>query len=128
MSGMVPLTKSLWVAGGAALGANARYWLGAWVLSRFGSNFPWGTLLINVTGSLLIGLYLGLDERQGFPMSWRLFFAIGICGGYTTFSTFSWETLKLIQEGHLSNAFGYVLASSLLTVAACWAGFAITKL
>jgi CrcB protein len=128
MTAMVPLTKSLWVAGGAALGANARYWLGAWVLSRFGSNFPWGTLLINVTGSMLIGLYLGLDERQGFPMSWRLFFAIGICGGYTTFSTFSWETLRLIQDGNLSKAFGYVLASSLLTVAACWAGFTLTKL
>lgn len=124
---METVAKSLWVAGGAAVGANARFWLGAWVLNRYGSAFPWGTLVINVTGSLLIGLYLGLEQIHGFPLSWRLIFAVGFCGGYTTFSTFSWETLKLIQDGQWTPALGYTLASCLMTVAGCWVGLVAAK-
>jgi fluoride exporter len=124
---MGPLAKSLLIAAGAALGANARYWLGGWIASRIDQPFPWATLLINVTGSLLIGLFLGLSDRQGWPMHWRLLVAVGFAGGYTTFSAFSWETLALMERGRMLPAVAYVGASVLACVAACWVGVAIAR-
>ena len=119
--------RSLLVAGGAALGANARYWLGAWASNRFGPDFPWGTLIINATGSFLIGAYLCYDQARGGAQSARLFIAVGMCGGYTTFSTFSWETLKLLQSGNYAGAFANMAGSALLTVFACWLGFVAAR-
>ena len=85
---------------GAVLGANARYFLGSWISERFGSGFPLGTLVINVSGSFVIGLVLALiGERLVVADWWRPLVAIGFLGSYTTFSTFSYETLALAEAG-----------------------------
>ena len=85
---------------GAVIGANARFVIGEWVTQRLGSVFPFGTLLINVTGSFLLGIVLtALAERSGAPWWVRPALAIGFLGSYTTFSTFSYETLGLVQAG-----------------------------
>ncbi len=104
----------LLVALGGAIGAASRYLLGGWIQGRLGPDFPWGTFIVNVTGSLLIGVVLGLVDRGALSGVARLFLAVGILGGYTTFSTFSYETLKLIEQGNLGatllNALGQVAA------------------
>ena len=85
---------------GAVLGANARYFVGGWLSDRFGTGFPVGTLFINVTGSFMIGLFLTLiGDRLVIADWWRPLVAIGFLGSYTTFSTFSFETLALAQSG-----------------------------
>jgi CrcB protein len=85
---------------GAVLGANTRYFVGGWISDRFGTSFPLGTLVINVTGSFVIGLFLVLiGERLVVADWWRPLVAIGFLGSYTTFSTFSFETLALAQSG-----------------------------
>jgi CrcB protein len=85
---------------GGILGANARYLLGTWIAQRYGTSFPYGTLVINISGSFVIGLFLTLiAERFVVHPNWRLFFAVGFLGAYTTFSTFSYESVVLIQNG-----------------------------
>jgi CrcB protein len=84
---------------GAVLGANARFLLGGWIAERFGTTFPLGTLVINVTGSLLIGVVVTLSTERLVPGWFRPMLAIGFLGSYTTFSTFSYETLSLVQDG-----------------------------
>ena len=102
---------------GAVLGANARYLLGGWLGGLLGSSFPYATFVINVTGSLAIGLVLGLAADRVMPWWWRPGVAIGFLGSYTTFSTFSYETITLIQEGSylpaLANIGGSVFAGLL---------------
>jgi fluoride exporter len=99
---------------GGFLGANARYLLGGWIAERYGMSFPYGTMAINVSGSVVIGFFLALaSERFIIHPNWRLFFAIGFLGGYTTFSTFSFETFALLQQRAfllaLANALGSVV-------------------
>ncbi|MER3486729.1 MAG: fluoride efflux transporter CrcB, partial [Chloroflexota bacterium] len=97
---------------GGVLGANARYVLGTWAQSAWGTAFPWGTLLINVLGSLLIGVFLTLaTERLTIRPATRLFIATGILGAFTTFSTMSYELVHLLQAGALLRAGLYLLAS-----------------
>ncbi len=97
---------------GGVLGANARYVLGTWAQAAWGSEFPWGTLLINVLGSLLIGVFLTLaTERLTIRPATRLFVATGILGAFTTFSTMSYELVHLLQAGALIRAVLYLLAS-----------------
>ncbi len=87
---------------GSALGGNLRYWLGRWVeTQQWPGGLPWGTIWVNLTGSLLLGfLAVWLLERLGPEWrGWYLFLGTGLCGGYTTFSTFEWETLQLIRQG-----------------------------
>ncbi|WP_047864294.1 fluoride efflux transporter CrcB [Rubrobacter aplysinae] len=111
--------NTLLVAGGGAVGAALRYLIGGWVVSRLGPDFPWGTFIVNVSGCLLIGAVLGLVEHGALPGGARLFLAVGVLGGYTTFSTFGYETLRLLEGGELlaaaSNAFGQ-LALGLVAV------------
>lgn len=91
--------RFLLIALGAALGANARYLVGLWAEQRAGAGFPLGTLLVNVSGSLLIGLFLGLLERRlALPQEARFFFVVGFLGAYTTFSSFAWETVSFFRE------------------------------
>ena len=97
---------------GAVLGANARYLVGGWVVDRLGAGFPYGTLLINVTGSFLIGVVLTVVTERVLAPAWvRPTLAIGFLGSYTTFSTFSYETLALIGAGSLAAAAANVVAS-----------------
>ncbi len=107
---------------GAILGANARFALGGWVLDRLGGEFPYGTLLINVTGSFVIGLTYALIERHGAPDWVRPLVIVGFLGAYTTFSTFSLDALALAERGAWLAAAAYVLASVVASLAAVWAG------
>ena len=104
----------LLVAAGGAIGAAARYLVGLWLAARLGPDFPWGTFFVNVTGSFLIGVVLVLVEGGTLPAGARLFFAVGIMGGYTTFSSYSYETLALLTDGEIVKAFVYVFGQLLL--------------
>lgn len=115
----------LWVGLGGALGTMARYWLGGLVSNSFGT-FPMGTLLINVTGSFLIVFFGTLTDPSGrwlVSPTARLFFMTGVCGGYTTFSSFSLQTLALAREGEWLYAGLNVLLSVALCLIAAWLGY-----
>lgn len=91
--------RLFWVALGGALGALARYGLGAWIYNRMGTRFPYGTFVINISGCFLIGFALSiLDARAELPSAWRLAVPIGFIGAYTTFSTFEFETYRAAQN------------------------------
>jgi CrcB protein len=108
---------------GGFLGANTRYALGAWIADRVGTAFPWSTLLINVTGSLAIGLILtALTQKLAVDPAWRLLLVVGFLGGYTTFSSYTFEALALAAEGEWLRALAYGLASNGLGLAAAYAG------
>jgi fluoride exporter len=115
----------IWVAIGGALGTTGRYWLSGVVARGIGETFPWGTLLINVTGSLVIGFFAtltGPDGRVFVGSTARQFVMIGICGGYTTFSSFSLQTLNLINDGEWLYAGTNILLSVALCLIAVWGG------
>jgi CrcB protein len=115
----------LWVMLGGALGTGARFWLSGIVASRFGEFFPVGTLVVNVTGSFVIGFFAAFSDAQGpFLIAPRVrqFVMIGICGGYTTFSSFSLQTLDLGQEGDWLKAGMNALLSFGCCLAAVWLG------
>jgi CrcB protein len=119
----------LWVGVGGFVGANARYVLGLWIAARLGSSFPWGTLLINVTGSLLIGIILTvLTDRLVADPAWRLLLVVGFLGGYTTFSSFTMEALDLAQGGEWLLALAYVLGSNIVGLAAVVLGARLAHL
>jgi fluoride exporter len=114
----------LWVALGGALGAVARFGIGGWVTSWAYAGFPWGTFAVNVLGSAALGFF-----NRGFPPPLHLpearaFFAVGLCGGFTTFSTFDFETLALLQQGNYLTALAYWGASTATCVAGVTAGLA----
>jgi|ERR1035437_55109 CrcB protein len=114
-----------WVAIGGALGSVSRFWLNGLISARFGETFPWGTMLINVTGSFAIGFFAtltGTDGRWLVGPAFRTFFTIGVCGGYTTFSSFSLQTLNLAEEGEWLYAGLNILSSVALCLAAVWLG------
>ncbi len=109
------MAAMLWVGLGGFVGANARYLLSGWVASRFGATFPYGTYLINVTGSFILGFFLAFaEDRVWIAPSLRLLFAVGFVGAYTTFSTFEYESIRLLQERELLLA-GLYLIGSVLT-------------
>jgi CrcB protein len=119
-----------WVALGGALGSVGRYWISDLVLARFGEGFPWGTLIINITGSFLIGVIGAIASPEGRMDSQSRQFAsqflmYGICGGYTTFSSFSFATLKHLQERQWLYAGGNIVLSVVLCLVAVWLGWMI---
>ena len=119
---------TLWVALGGGLGASMRYLLGGWVVARLGGAFPFHTLLINVTGSLAIGAVLVLlTERLVADPAWRLLLVVGFLGGYTTFSSYTFEALSLVEEGNWVAALGYVLGSNGLGLLAAYAGMVLAR-
>jgi CrcB protein len=93
------LRRALIVMAGGALGAYARYAVGGWIAARYGPVFPWGTLVVNLTGSFVLGLFVGVRDGAHYVLSpaWTLLFAIGFLGAYTTFSTFAVETIHLMS-------------------------------
>jgi CrcB protein len=115
----------LWVALGGALGSVARFWCSGFAATHFGETFPWGTLIVNVAGSFVIGFFAavtGPDGRWLTPSSAREFVMIGVCGGYTTFSSFSLQTLNLVQDGQWFRAGANVVASAAFCLVAVWLG------
>jgi CrcB protein len=111
------------VALGSAVGGVARFLLSAWLEQRAVSSFPFATLLVNITGSVLLGfLATWTYETAGVPADVRALLTTGLCGGYTTFSTFSLETVALIEEGFLGRAAAYIALSVLLSVVGAYAG------
>jgi fluoride exporter len=117
------------VGAGALFGANLRFVVGNWALERFGLDFPYGTLIINVTGAFAIGIILSfLGERVGINPLWRLFFVTGFLGGYTTFSTYTWEFLSLLQSGNIVPAAAYVLGSNVIGFVGVWLGSLVARL
>jgi len=111
------------IAAGGAVGSLLRYWTSTTVYQVTGTGFPYGTLTVNVLGSLLIGvLYVVLVERSMFAPEWRAALLIGLLGAFTTFSTFSLETLNLIEQGALSKAALNVVVSVMFCLGATWLG------
>lgn len=117
-----------WIALGGALGSVGRFWCNGLVSERFGQTFPWGTLAVNVAGSFIIGFTGALATPEGRlnPQSRAFatqFFMLGVCGGYTTFSSFSLQTLNLLRDGEWLYAGGNVLLSVVLCMVAVWLGW-----
>ncbi|MEW6640192.1 MAG: fluoride efflux transporter CrcB [Pseudomonadota bacterium] len=116
------------VAAGGALGSVARYLVGVGSGRLLGSAFPWGTLFINVTGSFLIGAFIGLfATKWDLSQTARIFLTVGICGGYTTFSTFSLDAFVLIERGQGLASLAYMLASVVLSVGALVAAIHLVR-
>jgi len=119
LTGTVAITYS-WVAFGSAIGGCVRYALSGVVTHWIGTTFPWGTLIVNITGCFVIGIFNSMTGPDGpfrVPSNIRIFVMVGICGGYTTFSSFSLESLNLMQAGEWMPAVGYILASVIFCLA-----------
>ncbi|MSQ11965.1 MAG: fluoride efflux transporter CrcB [Dehalococcoidia bacterium] len=119
----------VFVAVGGLLGSVARYLISGWVQERVtNGGLPWGTLSVNATGCLLIGILGGLAESRGFfgPES-RAFLFIGVLGGFTTFSTFGYETFALLRDGQAVQALGNIALQLGVGLAAVWLGYAVVK-
>ena len=111
------------VLAGAGLGGLARYVAGTWIMAKYGGRFPLGTFLINVTGSFLIGVLMMLfTERLNPHPNWRLFLVVGVLGGYTTFSSFEYETFQAVRDGANWLAALYALASVGVGYLGVWLG------
>ncbi|MBC54008.1 MAG: fluoride efflux transporter CrcB [Gammaproteobacteria bacterium] len=123
------MTTWLAIAAGGAAGALARAGLMNLVASMLGSRLPWGTLLVNISGSLLIGLlYVLVSEKLLLSGEARALLVVGFLGAFTTFSTFSLDTVLLIQQGWLLQALAYMLTSVTICVLATWLGMALARL
>lgn len=118
----------LWIALGSALGGMARYFCSGIAARTIGETFPWGTLMVNVLGSFIIGFFAtisGPDGRVFVPTAARQFVMLGLCGGYTTFSSFSLQTLNLMNDGEWLRAGANIGGSVILCLLAVWAGHAL---
>jgi fluoride exporter len=123
------MTKYLMVGIGGFLGAIARFWLDGYVSDRLGSGFPYGTFIINCSGSFLIGVVVTvLAERTHWSANWRYLIPIGFIGAYTTFSTFEWETFRTIQQSEFLLAGLYVGLSVVVGFVSVWLGVVAGRL
>ena len=116
----------LWVAIGSALGGIARYWCSGFAARLIGEWFPWGTLIVNVVGSFIIGLFAALSAAEGpflIRPEVRIFVMVGLCGGFTTFSSFSLQTFTLWREGEWLWAGANCVLSFVLCLFAVWLGY-----
>ena len=112
---------------GSGVGGSARYLLGTFISNKAGTAFPWGTFAINVTGSLLIGIVMGYLLNTHASQNWRFLLVTGFLGGYTTFSSFSYETAGLMREGSYAYAAYYVLGSVILGLLCTLLGLALVS-
>src|SRR5262249_23116870 len=124
--GDILMLAYFWVAIGGALGSVGRYWFFGLVARGFGETFPWGTLCVNVRGSFFFGFFSNVTRSDGrwlvSPWFRQQFFMLGMCGGYTTFSSFSLQTLNLLEDGEWLYACANVLFSVLCCLVAVWLG------
>ncbi len=117
------MLKYLMVGIGGSLGSVLRFWLGSYIGSKMGTRFPYGTFIINVTGSFLVGLVFALlTVKTQWSPNWRYLIPIGFIGGYTTFSSFEYETLRSIQDGQIELGLLYVASSVVVGFVAVWGG------
>jgi CrcB protein len=123
------MDKFIVISIGAILGANARYWVGGWAAERYGAAFPYGTLIINLTGSFILGLFITLiTERFLVNPNWRLLIGIGFLGSYTTFSTYTYESVALLMGGQLWIGLINLFGGSMLGAAAAVLGILIGRI
>jgi CrcB protein len=117
------LLKYVMVGIGGGLGSVLRFWLGSYIGSKMGTRFPYGTFVINITGSFLIGLVFALlTVRTQWGPNWRYLIPIGFIGGYTTFSSFEFETFRVVQDGQIGLGLLYVALSVVVGFLAVWGG------
>jgi len=117
------LLKYVIVGIGGCIGSIARFWVGSYIGARMGTRFPYGTFVVNISGSFLIGFSVTLlTAKANLSPNWRYFIPVGLIGGYTTFSTFEFETLRSVQDGLFVNASLNVVLSVLLGFIAVWVG------
>jgi fluoride exporter len=122
------LVNYVWIALGAVVGASARYFLSILIARNFASAFPYSTLLINITGSLILGFFLVFStERALLDPRWRLLIAVGFCGSYTTFSSYAFESFALMEQGQWLLSGINIVASNALCLAAVLAGAALAR-
>ena len=118
----------LWISLGAIVGASSRYIVSRFVARAVTASFPYGTLLINITGSFILGLFLVWSTERALPdPRWRLLIAIGFCGSYTTFSSYAFESFSLFEQGHYLLFASNVLANNILCLAGVLAGAMIAR-
>lgn len=122
------MNRYLLISVGAILGANARYLVGIWAVQRFGPGFPYGTLLVNITGSFVLGFLLAaLEGRLPLPSDLRFLFGVGFLGAFTTFSSFAVESLLLVRDGSPGMALLNILGNNALGLAAALLGFLLAR-
>jgi fluoride exporter len=120
------LVALLWVGLGGFLGSIARYLLSGWAAARWGVIFPWSTFIINISGSFILGFFLAFaQERPWVHPQARLLFAIGFVGAYTTFSTYTYESIRLMMNGQFALAAAYIVGSVVFGLVAVFAGVAL---
>ena len=122
------MTQLAFIAAGGATGALMRYWLSNGIYALLGRGFPYGTLTVNITGSFLMGFcYVFMIERMNVGVEWRAALMIGLLGAFTTFSTFSIETLNLLESGEQFKAAMNILFNVTLCILGCWLGMVIGR-
>jgi CrcB protein len=121
------LERYLMVMIGAALGGMARYGIGTTVMQWYGGRFPLGTLVINVSGCFLIGMLMTIFTERVVHENWRLLLVVGVLGGYTTFSSFGWETYQSIREGSLLRGLANIMLSVVFGYLAVWIGALLAR-
>ena len=122
------MQKYFFIALGGALGSLTRFWVGSAVANRFGTRFPYGTFLVNMTACVIIGFSLTfLGRRTELNPAWRFLIPIGFVGAYSTFSTFEWETFSTLQTGAFLSAALYVVLSCFLGLVAAWCGVMVAR-
>jgi fluoride exporter len=118
----------LWIGIGGFVGANARYILGRFIGAHLGTSFPWSTGIVNLTGAFLIGvLFTLLTDRVVDDPIWRQLVIVGFLGGYTTFSSYTFEAVTMMQDGRWGPAMGYVIGSNVLGLVACFGGIWLVR-
>jgi CrcB protein len=122
------MNNILLIALGGALGSISRYGCQKWIYYISPHPFPFGTFVVNIAGCFLVGLVLGLSQKGNLMSAeWRLFLATGFCGGFTTFSAYSFETLSLLRNGEITYALVYAFASVMLGLLAAWLGMLLIE-
>ena len=123
------MMKVMMVAVGGGIGATTRYLVSTWAAEKFGTDFPYGTLIVNVVGCFIIGAFMTLaTERLIVSPYWRLLVTVGFVGGLTTFSSYSYETFKLLEEANIMVAMYNLLANVMLGFLATWLGISAARL